>query len=623
MTTNISGKWICLGALATALGFAQNPLYAAANFKIEVTQGTTLPTTVPVNGAVSAFFTVTNLTKSPRNGYTVKGLPKTVTQGTQDSTVPNICGKPINLAAAQSCNLKLTIKGEAKSSFAICKASSCTTANPPLNVSVSTQPQIPTPVAAAGNFNGVEIPELTLPIIALSQDNGSTWTYPDSIFLNPGMPSGDNYALSGLSCNGINCVTAGSRHLTNGLFRPLLASSQDGGVTWAYPRSVQTNFPANATEGSFFGTHCSTSTCIAAGSLTGNDFLNYPLLAASQNNGLTWNYPDSIIQALPQPFFTGGFFDGFCSGGFCIAAGTYNNGGADLPLLAMTQDRGITWTYPSDIQTNLPPNQFSLLIGPSCSLPTCVVPGDFDDGQGRRPLLALTQDSGATWDYPADIFDLNNLPSPFVSGSLDSSSCSNSICVAVGGYDPNGDAENLPLLAMSRDQGNSWTYPVAVNGTLPPTFIRGQFNSVSCSGAICIAAGSTNRLVGSSTRPLLALTRNRGATWTYPAAVRNNLPTDFVEGGFGAASCNGNTCIASGSYVYNEDDFLQRPLIAISQDGGVTWSYPPTVIQALPDDFVTGTMESGAVVSSPVAKLLPSSLQYLVNPDIRANRKFR
>ena len=111
--------------------------YAASNFSIVPMVGTTSPTEVLQGTPIAAYYTVTNLTSSARNGYSVAGLPSTVVQSTTDSFVTNLCGNPINLTAKASCTLKLVISGSAKSNFALCKGTSCTTASQALNVSLN------------------------------------------------------------------------------------------------------------------------------------------------------------------------------------------------------------------------------------------------------------------------------------------------------------------------------------------------------------------------------------------------------------------------------------------------------------------------------------------------------
>ena len=110
---------------------------SAANFNI-VPIGT-LPTSVVQGQTVAANFTITNMTNSARNGYSIVGLPATVSQNTSS---PN-CTNPIHLAAKASCNLKLDIAGAVSSGFAICNGINCTQAETLLNVSVSNAPSAP------------------------------------------------------------------------------------------------------------------------------------------------------------------------------------------------------------------------------------------------------------------------------------------------------------------------------------------------------------------------------------------------------------------------------------------------------------------------------------------------
>jgi hypothetical protein len=119
--------------IAIVLMAAQN-VFAAANFSI--TPNGALPTTITPGQNIPAYYTLTNMTSTQRNGYVIQGLPIVVTQ---NSSAPN-CSNPINLAPYASCQLQLDITGPVTSSFAICKGSSCTTVSVPLSVSVSSTP---------------------------------------------------------------------------------------------------------------------------------------------------------------------------------------------------------------------------------------------------------------------------------------------------------------------------------------------------------------------------------------------------------------------------------------------------------------------------------------------------
>ncbi len=131
-----------------------NSSFAAANFKIVPLKGTTLPTEVLLGSTVSAYYTVTNLTHSARNGYAVVGLPSNVHQSTFDFNLNNLCTKPINLAAQESCVLKLDINAAVKSNFALCRGTSCTTSSQALNVSLNSRHCDPTlgPMSLINDF---------------------------------------------------------------------------------------------------------------------------------------------------------------------------------------------------------------------------------------------------------------------------------------------------------------------------------------------------------------------------------------------------------------------------------------------------------------------------------------
>ena len=65
-------------------------------------------------------------------------------------------------------------------------------------------------------------------------------------------------------------------------------------------------------------------------------------------------------------------------------------------------------------------------------------------------------------------------------------------------------------------------------------------------------------------RPLLALSQDAGSSWTYPASISSSaLPLSFINGSFLAGSCSGATCIATGTF---NDGFVNRPLLALSQN---------------------------------------------------------
>lgn len=104
--------------------------------------------------------------------------------------------------------------------------------------------------------------------------------------------------------------------------------------------------------------------------------------------------------------------------------------------------------------------------------------------------------------------------------------------------------------------------------------------SASCSSTVCIAVGEYDD-INSQRQPLLALSQNNGTSWTFPLATSQPTVTPAYDrlGTYSSASCNGNTCIAGGHYF--DATQQQRPLIAQSTDNGVTWTFPTSITQPL------------------------------------------
>ncbi len=232
------------------------------------------------------------------------------------------------------------------------------------------------------------------------------------------------------------------------------------------------------------------------------------------------------------------------------------------------------------------------------------------------PLVALTQNGGSSWSYPPSVF--TDLPArirhDFIGGIFNSTHCAGSgrtaVCIAAGTFFRNGP--NFPFLAVSRDAGSTWTYPdfiyTKLKTLVDPTFVSGNFLGTSCIGkgkkAICMAAGGYCRDVGCSfENPLISVSTDGGKSWAYPPSVFENLTTkidpQFQLGFFRDISCSGNEnynfCVAAGQYSNNMTTF---PLIAVSTDGGLTWTYPTAIFSGLnvkvDPDFWIGVLNSAA-----------------------------
>ncbi|MFC3909187.1 hypothetical protein ACFORL_08900 [Legionella dresdenensis] len=442
-----------------------------------------------------------------------------------------------------------------------------------------------------------------VPLIVVSSDDGTTWSYPSDVY-SSALPVNFSYGYlnNGTASTGNTFVATG--YYSDGTVeRPLMALSLDKGITWSYPGDITSSaLPADFDSGYFSGpSACSGSACIATGYYISNTTMSsYPLLALTQDSGATWSYPAAIYTPanLPPAMTAGNLSGGAgCSGNTCIAAGYFDNGLTSYPLLAVSLDSGSNWSYPASITSSGLPAPFSYGYfsgGADCSGSNCIAAGMYSDGISTYPLLAASQDSGNTWSYAADVSS-TSLPVPFVYGGFNGgASCSGNTCIATGYYDDG--TVILPLLALSQDGGVTWTYPTDIRTALPSPFNYGFFGKgASCSGSVCIAGGTYND--GIQNRPLLALSQDGGVSWSYPAAISSGaLPSPFNYGYLiGGAQCQGLICTASGYY---SNGLTELPLLALSQDGGTTWSYPAAITSSLPVSYLSAYFLGGSSVSS-------------------------
>jgi DNA-binding beta-propeller fold protein YncE len=306
--------------------FKLNKLYAlmmlfsvhnvfAANFNI--TPYGTLPTTVTTGQTVPAYFTVTNMTNTARNGYFIQGLPATVTQNT---TSPN-CSNPINLVANTSCQLRLDITGAVSASFAICKGNSCTTATTPLNVSVSSAPPSPR-YAYVANYSNSTVsacPIITGGLFGDCVSSGNTGVAFDNSF---GVTLNNTGTFAYVSNYGDSKVLV-CPIITGGLFGDCVDSGNTG-VTFNQPSNITLNaagtiayvsnegagdvYVCPIISGGLFGD------CVASGN-TGVSFTTPAGITLNSAGTIAYVGNNSGSTVSICPIITGGLF------GDCVASG--------------------------------------------------------------------------------------------------------------------------------------------------------------------------------------------------------------------------------------------------------------------------------------------------------------
>ena len=350
-----------------------------------------------------------------------------------------------------------------------------------------------------------------------------------------------------------------------------------------------------------------------------SDSAFFPLVALSSNGGKNWTYPSSVFKSLTtsiDPSYTKGYLStasctkSTCKS-VCVASGNFcttSHCDFQLPLLGLSTDKGNTWSYPSsifkDLKTTVDPTfKSGFFISSSCTgegkQAICIAAGSYSNNASTMPLLALSQNGGQTWFYPSSILDdlANRIGHRFIGGLFNAASCSGAgkkaICIAAGSYFTTPGA-GIPFLVLSKDGGDSWTYPdfiyTKLKTLVDPDFTGGTFDGASCMGkgktAVCMAAGNyCNKK--QLCFPLLVLSTNGGKTWSYPPTVYNDLmsiiDSSFTRGFFSSVSCSGiadnNFCTAVGQYSNDQSETF--PLLAFSTDSGNSWLYPPYVFENL------------------------------------------
>lgn len=620
---NTYKKFILLSWIV-GLSIVANVGYALP-FIIQTKTGTTLPTEISSGQSVMAYLTVKNNTNTARKNNFVKWLPPNVTQVINSS----LCGKKFDLPAYGHCTLGLSINGAVNANdpdphhhLFVCFSDNTSCAGPQPNNALNVSILKNNVALAAGPYYAEQG---YFPLAARSTNNGSSWSYPITANkpqslprnISPGPLSDpqngttDNY-FSGSSCSGKLCAMAG-RYLVGAVTYPMIALSKDGGITWSYPINSSTVFPGTMTPSNtnFAGVmnsiQCIGSLCAAAGqyhTVKGS----FPLLALTLDAERTWSYPINALKlpngavAATQDGFVGNLQDVTCSGTHCLAVGQYNinatanNGkGEKYPLLALSTDSGTSWSYPLGAQSTYPGgisvNTSGFTAGFAgnfrrikCVNQKCVLGGTYrstgDLGTQNYTILGYSSNGGISWDFP--ISSQSNFPTNAISSSgfidLD---CDKNRCITGGYYLTNNTQPQLVM--MSQNNGKTWRYVIQDGENLPVGTTSGYVNSVTCSGALCIAAGGYITTVG---YPFVAQSKNGGLNWTY-VVDKNHLPADAQPDYNQAVSMNSSSCATpycmAGGYYFNGLGYF--PLIAVTQNGGTSWNFPVTSKpSSLPND---------------------------------------
>lgn len=230
-----------------------------------------------------------------------------------------------------------------------------------------------------------------------------------------------------------------------------------------------------------------------------------------------------------------------------MAVGT---NGASLPgsdVVVTTQDGGTTWT-----PVTAPPGALTVRSVTCASTADCTALVS----EGTVISSAHSADFGQTWQSGG------TLPSAFVAGS-DLYCIAGGTCLAPG-YAPTGNAQGSGAIALSTDEGQTWSLASVPSGI-------GVLQSVACiSPTDCLAGGTTATTVSDVVPAKGELVRSddSGHTWTATTEPK------AVDDVYGLACPSAEQCAMVGTKWYGYPA-LAFGAVAQSIDGGTTFTSSP------------------------------------------------
>lgn len=380
---------------------------------------------------------------------------------------------------------------------------------------------------ATGNYYNTKLNPS--PLLVQSNDLGLSWMYQDMLSMQTLPADFQKGWFDDVTCNRSLCFAVGIYENSQGP-RPLLAVQEPITGLWQYSDLLSSNsVPTDFQEGHLTNISCANDFCIATGNYINNQAHRYPLLLMTKDNGATWKsavFKDKAASAPPLDAF---LFDSTCEDSFCVTVGEYSDPKtlASSLLLMQSTNKGKSWVKPKlDFPSDYESGWFSAV---DCNSSFCIAVGAYNNGVTNKPILIFSKDKGRHWEYPNP--PLDTIPDIQLEyGLYSSATCNDAGCIAGGYYT---DWGMHPFIAVSVDKGLTWQYPAsAQSSTKEAEYGNGFFGKLQCVKNNCIASGDYT--IDSVYYPLLALSRDYGQTWVFPSAITNpsTLPADFINGHF-------------------------------------------------------------------------------------------
>jgi hypothetical protein len=389
----------------------------------------------------------------------------------------------------------------------------------------------------------------------------------------PGSPN-PGVAWSADSCVSAAFCAAGGAYIDSGDGDQAMLGVKAGG-TWSV---VEAPLPSNADTSDSSHVNAiscaSDAMCVATGYY--KDSANHFHGLIETLSGGTWSPMDAPLPSDAQPaseYFSYLKSVDCQSAQSCYAVGDYDGttgSGGDFGLID-TYSGGV-WSataapQPSDAGTH----QDVVVDDVSCpSLGSCAAAGSYTNGGDRDQALVFAQ-TGGSWSVTAPALPAGSGTGTSEGSELDAISCSGALCEAAGFVaDTSGDDHGL----LAQGAGTSWSTAMApepANGGTGTNQDAG-FSDVSCTfDGICNAVGFYDDQANDATRPLIDTVSGATITATEGPQPADEAAAANVDAGFDAVSCvSGQDCSAVGTYTNNSGS--NHDVALLDSSSGGTWS---------------------------------------------------
>lgn len=316
----------------------------------------------------------------------------------------------------------------------------------------------------------------------ISQDSGLSWT-PSKKFSSIPDHRVTFHKINDVDCNNDVCIAVGQSSDRKEKKRavPLLLTSCDAGKTWTLKSNQFISglekkddiFINQVRAADIFG-----NPNIAIGHYYANpntsifDVTSDSFILISNDNGGTWKTINKIVNLPACNVYD--ITKASCNANACIAIGNYKYDYTPMPLVLLSQDKGVTWT---SIKTTDAPN--GDLKNSYCDANKCIIAGLYNpDPQSSKtlPVILVSDAKGESW---KSIRQIDQLPSHNIFENTSSITCTNHHCVIGGYYFKESDKNQFrhPFFLNSQDDGNTWTY-VSNTVDIPQNAYAAQINVI-------------------------------------------------------------------------------------------------------------------------------------------------